>query len=214
MRRPLLAFGLVFLASIALSAGPTLTPGKPASRWAIKTSVVNSKLAHPKKIDYGVLASMDALNLTAAEKKSFRDKRLPNDMSGFHEGDIVRVTGYLQVVAQEADGDFHVQLTSKKTGATECIVVEIPNPDKAFVADEKLRGLVQTPRDFIVTRLLKSKQPGSGGNVMIHPPYVTVTGQLFYDGFHQGEKRGTHHMTASSLWELHPVTKIAFAPLP
>lgn len=212
MRRPLLAFGLVFLASMELSAGPT--PGSPKSRWAIKTSVVSSKLSHPKKIDYDTLASMGDLNLSAAEKQSHLKTLLPNDMSGFHEGDIVRVTGYLQVVGQEADGDFHLQLTSKKTGSTECIVVEIPNPDKDFVADANLRTLVAVPRDFIVTKTLKNKQPSSGGNKMIHPPYVTVTGQLFYDGFHQGEKRGTHNMTASSLWELHPVTKIAFAPLP
>jgi hypothetical protein len=212
MPRPLLAFGLVFVVSMELSAGPT--PGSPLSRWAIKTSVVSSKLSHPKKIDYDTLASMEALNLTAAEKKAYRSKLLPNDVSGFHEGDIVRVSGYLQVVGREDDGDYHLQLTSKKTGSTECIVVEIPNPDKDFVADEKLRTLVAVPREFLVTRTLKNKQPSTSGSRMIHPPYVTVTGQLFYDGFHQGEKRGTHNMTASSLWELHPVTKIAFAPIP
>ena len=212
MLRPLFAFGLVVLVSMELSAGPT--PGSPKSRWAIKTSVVSSKLSHPKKIDYDTLASMADLNLSAADKKAHLKTLLPNDMSGFHEGDIVRVSGYLQVVGRENDGDFHLQLTSKKTGSTECIVVEIPNPEKDFVADADLRTIVAAPRDFIVTRTLKNKQPSTSGSKMIHPPYVTVTGQLFYDGFHQGEKRGTHNMSASSLWELHPVTKIAFAPVP
>jgi hypothetical protein len=212
MRRPLIAFGLMLLVSIELSAGPT--PGSPKSRWAIKTSVVSSKLSHPKKIDYDTLASMADLNLSAADKAAHLKTLLPNDMSGFHEGDIVRVSGYLQVVGRENDGDFHLQLTSAKSGSTKCIVVEIPNPEKEFVADENLRALVAVPRDFLVTKTLKNKQPSTGGSKMIHPPYVTVTGQLFYDGFHQGESRGTHNMTASSLWELHPVTKIAFAKAP
>ena len=50
---------------------------------------------------------------------------------------------------------------------------------------------------------------------MTHPVYVTMTGQLFYDDAYVGEPpRGKKNMKASTLWELNPVTGLAFAPLP
>jgi hypothetical protein len=50
---------------------------------------------------------------------------------------------------------------------------------------------------------------------MQHPVYVTVTGILFYDDSHVGDApRGKKGMKAATLWELHPVTAIAFAPAP
>ena len=50
---------------------------------------------------------------------------------------------------------------------------------------------------------------------MNHPPYVTVTGQLFYDDYSVGlPPRGKRNMQAATLWEIHPVTDIVFAPLP
>lgn len=47
---------------------------------------------------------------------------------------------------------------------------------------------------------------------MQRPPFVTVTGQLFYDDAHVGtEPRGKKGCKAESLWEIHPITAIVFA---
>jgi hypothetical protein len=51
--------------------------------------------------------------------------------------------------------------------------------------------------------------------VLQHPVYVTVTGILFYDDSHVGDPpRGKMGMKAATLWELHPVTAMVFAPKP
>jgi hypothetical protein len=49
--------------------------------------------------------------------------------------------------------------------------------------------------------------------------YVKVTGALFYDDAHVymadgGTGRGKIGLQSKTLWELHPVTAIAFAPPP
>jgi hypothetical protein len=54
---------------------------------------------------------------------------------------------------------------------------------------------------------------------MVHPPYLVVTGQLFFDDWHVGgAKRGlskkNRPMKASTLWEIHPITGIGFATPP
>jgi hypothetical protein len=47
---------------------------------------------------------------------------------------------------------------------------------------------------------------------MQHPPFVAVTGQLFYDDAHVGTApRGKKGCKAESLWEIHPITAIGFA---
>ena len=68
---------------------------------------------------------------------------------------------------------------------------------------------------MIKTKMLAGKDPSVSGSVMQHPVYVTVTGILFYDDSHVGDApRGKKGMKAATLWELHPVTAIAFAPKP
>jgi hypothetical protein len=63
--------------------------------------------------------------------------------------------------------------------------------------------------------MLAGKDPSVSGSVMQHPVYVTVTGILFFDDAHVGDQpRGKKGMKAATLWELHPVTAIAFAPQP
>jgi hypothetical protein len=53
------------------------------------------------------------------------------------------------------------------------------------------------------------------GNVMKHEVYVFVTGQLFYDDAHVGDRpRGKKGMKAATLWEIHPIEAMSFAPPP
>jgi hypothetical protein len=91
----------------------------------------------------------------------------------------------------------------------------VPNPDPAYTKEADLRPKFQAVRDFIKTKLLAGKEPASSGSVMQHQVYVTVTGILFYDDSHVNDQpRGKKGMKAATLWELHPVTAIAFAAKP
>lgn len=67
----------------------------------------------------------------------------------------------------------------------------------------------------------------TGGRVVSSPAvvdgvvyvYVTVTGALFYDDAHVymadgSTGRGKKGLESKTLWELHPVTSMAFAPVP
>src|SRR5262249_7594867 len=110
--------------------------------------------------------------------------------------------------------DYHIQISASPTDGGDCLIVEIPDP-----ADPAVEGGVQADakrfRQWIRTELLRGKQPSTAGSGMKHPPYVEVTGVLFYDASHVGTRpRGKKGMLAGTLWELHPVRSIKFAPLP
>ena len=127
--------------------------------------------------------------------------------------------------AAESDCDYHVQIspqprttTNKPSASDDCVIVEIPRPD--MTSDPALRERLQETRDWIVKKLLKGEEPKTGSeHVMVHPVYVTVTGAIFYDDAHvktdgTPELRGKKGMHSHTLWELHPVTRMAFAPKP
>lgn len=116
-------------------------------------------------------------------------------------------------MAGETDGDYHIQLSDSPDLQSNCLVVEVPNPSPEFVKDAALRPHFKKVRDFIKAKLLSNKDPSSSGSVMQHPPFVQMTGQLFYDDAHVGTPpRGKKGCKAETLWELHPVTDIRFAP--
>jgi hypothetical protein len=83
------------------------------------------------------------------------------------------------------------------------------------VASAPVREYAKTVREFIQSKLLNDQEPSTRGSVMQHPPFVQVTGQLFYDDAHVGDApRGKKGCKAATLWELHPVTEIMFAAQP
>lgn len=52
----------------------------------------------------------------------------------------------------------------------------------------------------------------AAGSIMQHPPFLTVTGQLFYDDAHVGDQpREKKGCKAETLWEIHPITSIGLA---
>ena len=75
-------------------------------------------------------------------------------------------------------------------------------------------------RQWVIDNLLGKTEPKIGSvHVMQHPVFVTVTGALFYDDGHSylpdgSTGRGKEGMESKTLWELHPVTSLAFAPAP
>jgi hypothetical protein len=103
-------------------------------------------------------------------------------------------------------------------------VVEVPNDDKAFIAKTPdLIPLAKTVREWVANSLKLNKDPLGRVLVMQKPPFVEVTGQLFFDAEHQaamgkGEYRGKSingkQLPSKTSWELHPVIKMDFAPAP
>ena len=202
---------------VATPAAPrTLKPG--VERWPIKTSVpAGANLSHPRK---AALVKVLALQDVAGVKKNdarYQEARIPDATDGLKEGQILSTKGWVWLVALEDDGDYHIQVSDSPTSGNHCLIVEVPKDDPAFESDPTLREKAATVRKVVRLRLLHdvNREPSESGNLMQHPPYMTVVGQLFYDDSHVGDQpRGKKQMKASTLWEIHPITALTFAPAP
>jgi len=210
----------------ALSAEKGLAPGAAVSRWSIKTSLPDgTDLTKP-----GILIGLDAfLQLApAAEDRTpaFQDKRYPKVAGApASEGDIVRTQGYVRLVAQENDGDFHIQLTTQPGNFDDCLVVEVPMADQQFVANSpSVLTAAKAVRDFVTAKLLAGVTPKPGAvHVMAGQAYVEVSGQLFFDSEHQaamskgtfrGKSIGGKQLPSKTSWEIHAITGMKFVPKP
>jgi hypothetical protein len=207
------AFGFVaVLTAASCAAWP-----QGVERWPVKTSVPDgtnfSKATVVALAD--LLALPDAPGVTHNDNR-FDSVRIPAQAGDkFPEGKLVTTTGWLHLVAGETDGDYHIQISDSASTGDHCLIVEVPNPDPKFTASADLQPKFAAVRDFIKARMLKGKDPSPGGSVMQHQFQVTVSGILFYDDSHVGDPpRGKKGMKAATLWELHPVTAMAFAPKP
>jgi hypothetical protein len=204
---------LLTAASTICRAQDDLEPG--VERWAIKTSLAANPRSKSSTLDK-LLALPNPVNKV---KDAPDSERIAKTVGGLKEGDIVTIKGWLLLVALEddakkhRDGDYHIQIRPTGDWADSCLVVEIPFPD--FIEDADLKDKCSQARQFVKSKLLKNKEPGTAGNKMTHPVFVTITGQLFFDATHlKGNPRGKRGMHSYTCWELHPVTSMAFAPKP
>lgn len=218
----------IFLFVSCYSFGQELEPG--VDRWRIKVSAEN----FISNDDAKPVSLKKLLALPLLDKKystgDFDSVLIPKKLNSLKEGDIISTEGYLHLVALEKasdthrDGDYHIQITLHPQWTDSCFIVEIPYEE--FASNDDLKPLFQKGRTFIRKRLLhdENKEPSTSGNVMQSEVYVKVTGQLFYDAIHAKDmrkgkfrgkkgkmKKAMHSYTA---WEIHPVTKIEFAPKP
>jgi hypothetical protein len=203
---------LLVIAS-GLAADHAVKPG--VERWQVKTSgPEGSDKAH--KIPIADLLALPEVQDVSKNDKRYQSKRIPELIRGNHkEGELITTTGWLFLVAGETDGDYHIQISNSPQSGDHCLIVEVPNPDPQYVKAAELQPEFEAVRAFIKAKLLANKDPSVSGSVMQHPPYVSITGVLFYDDSHAGDPpRGKKGMKASTLWELHPVTAMAFAPKP
>jgi hypothetical protein len=206
-----------FLLVAVLTAASGAAWSQGVERWPVKTSVPDgtnfSKAAQVALTD--LLALPDAPGVGHDDAK-YQSARIPAKAGDkFSEGQLLTTTGWLHLVAGETDGDYHIQISDSDSTGDHCLIVEVPNPDPKFTASADLQPKFAAVRDLIKTKMLAGKDPSVGGSVLQHPVYVTVSGILFYDDSHVGDPpRGKKGMHAATLWELHPVTAITFAPKP
>jgi hypothetical protein len=206
-----------FLFTLVLTAASCAAYAQGTERWSIKTSVPDgtnfSKATEAALLD--LLALPNAPEVTHNDPR-YQSARIPAKAGDqFPEGKLITTTGWLHLVAGETDGDYHIQISGSAATGDQCLIVEVPNPDPKFAPSADLEPKFAAVRDLIKTKMLAGKDPSVSGSVMQHPVYVTVTGILFYDDSHVGDAaRGKKGMKAATLWELHPVTAIAFAPKP
>jgi hypothetical protein len=224
MRRVSLLLLFQFVVQPALLPQSTaVKPGSIISRWPIKTSLQpNTVIAKAGTLI--PIADLLALD-PAAEKmsKPFEDALFPKIHGAlFSDGQIIRTRGYLRIVAGEPDGDYHVQLTATPDTMENSVVVEVPKDDAEFVSSAELRDAVKTVRQWIVTNLRTGDPTGRVVHI-VHPVYVEVQGQLFFDAEHQsaldkGVFRGKSidhvQLPSKTCWEIHPVTSVIFVTKP
>ncbi len=219
MRRVLLPL----LAALVLTGDPSflvaavhpqkgISPG--TQRWSVKTSAATKKA---RIVSWEEFVSLQNPPGVTKNDPRYQGKRIPEfpNAPGLKEGDIVSLKCWLHLVALESDGDYHIQVSNDSVDGNNCVVVEIPDPDPGFVHSQTLRPLFSKAREWVRGKLLHdaSREPSSTGNVMMHTPRVMVTGQLFFDDAHVGDPpRGKKGMKATTLWEIHPVKAMSFAP--
>jgi hypothetical protein len=214
---------LLFASACAADPLPCLKPG--SARWPIKTSLptgatsVTMPLANA--LSDSTLPSLQNVKVNDARYQTHRILDQP-----IHENKLVTISGWLYLVAFESDDcDFHIQISlqprtasDKPTKADNCIIIELPSGQ--YAADQQLGAKFETLRQWVVAKLLAGTPPKIGSvHVMQHPVYIRVTGALFYDDAHQYKAdhttgRGKKGMDSKTLWELHPITKLAFATKP
>jgi hypothetical protein len=211
-----LIFTLLYF-TLLYSQNTDLNPG--VDRWSIKTSLPDNPKKKTLTMDQLLQLNNPIAKYSAVKYDTARISKKVD--FGLKEGDIVSVTGWLHLVALEKDpkyhrdGDYHIQLRNSPYWADSCLIVEVAFPDPRFVADRDLRNSCKAVRDFIKTKMLKGKEPGTSGNKMTHPCHVSITGQLFFDAVHLGASlngtyRGKRGMKSYTCWEIHPVTSIKF----
>lgn len=124
----------------------------------------------------------------------------------------VRVSAFLYAASREDDNDFHLIIGSDpKKSTLVCMTMEISGlPPKSAASFSRIRKA----RDGFKS-LVDNKLPGSSYHFYRPPIPVTIGGSLFFDithakGGHPGPQDLRSHIP--TIFEVHPVTEIAFAP--
>jgi len=202
------AVSLLLLAGDATARELVLKPGK--ARWAIKTSVpANFDLDHGLTISFADFIQLPDPPGAAKRNRRSSTRRYPAAPGYPAEGTIVTVEGWLQLVALEKDGDYHLQISARPEDGNDCIIVEVPKDTAAFEHDPQLRLRAGEVRTRVRAVLPRHAEPSDRGVLVPRRVRARVTGQLFFDDAHVGDPpRGKRRMKAATLWEIHPITAI------
>ncbi len=206
------ALALVVLVAPLSARAQCQKPG--VSRWSVKTSLPTAR-NKPVALTLAEITALPDPATVAGNKES--NKRFTDDLGhGVKEGSLVRVTGWIRLIATDPDCDYHIQMTPTNTGTGGTVIVEVPNPEVAFEKSKELRDSATAVRDFLKSRILKGRDPKGNSGTKIGSAYVEVVGQLFMDAHHTPhcDGRGKQNMHATTCWEVHPIISAKFAPKP
>ena len=159
------------------------------SRWAAKTDLEEPPDdSHIKKVTPGEISRWPGPGV----KLNQRSERIAAENQWY------AVTGRIEKVKTEADGDLHIELRDLAGDAG--LIVEIP-------LGPRWCELRETVFSWTSARF-----PLSGKFRLLQHPVVTVVGKAFYDVDHSGKdahanRRNYDHSLA--VWEIHPVMEIA-----
>jgi hypothetical protein len=222
--RNVMLLACICAATICFAAPlPCLKPG--VARWPIKTSLPTGATTIRMTLA-GALSDSKLPPLPNVKENDPRYQSTRISDQPVREDKLITIKGWLYLVAFELDDcDFHIQIspqprtiTNKPTASDNCMIVELPSGQ--YAANPQLGAQFETMRQWVIDRLLARTPPKIGSvHVMRHPVYVSVSGALFYDDAHHYKPdhttgRGKRGMDSKTLWELHPITAIAFAPKP
>ncbi len=213
MKRTMMRILFTLTVCVGLVFGQKPKGMKPGvERWSVKTSAQEVNQT-PRDVAFDslvTLADPPGVKKNDPRYQAALVPAFPNSMQ-LEEGEMVRVSGWLHLVAFETDGDFHIQISNSETSGDHCLIVEVPYPTYVKSSAD-LGKMCSSVRGYIKKNMLKGRDPSSSGTVLKKAFYVTVTGQLFYDDSHVGDKpRGKKGMHAATLWELHPVTALVLS---
>ncbi len=187
------------------------------AQWTVKTEspLPPQKPVKISSADFSALPAPASVENGQKGAKS-TETRYPDKLEGkYKEGELVSLTGWVRFIKLSTDDcDFHIQVTPDSVSTAGMIIVEIPQADAKHVTDGALRAELDVARQGVESDLKLKKVPSASGN-KIRSAYMTFEGALFFDAPHwpNCDKRGVG-MTASTCWEIHPVTKVRFAKKP
>jgi hypothetical protein len=118
----------VLLTIAPCSNAQCVRPG--VSRWAVKTSLPR-KRNKPIRMTLEDMTALPAPAMAEADKE--RSTRFPDALgNGLREGSLVRVSGWIRLIATDPDCDYHIQLTSINSGVEGTVTVEVPSPESNY----------------------------------------------------------------------------------
>lgn len=211
-----IASGLVLAACLIPPAGAVAQActGVGIKRWAVKT-MAPAAGQEPRAIDAKALGALPPPPDFKKKTRLISTRYTGVVDGGLHEGDLVRVSGWVQFIKTSADDcDYHVQITPKRGGKSGTIIVELPQPDAAHVADPALRARLVAARAALLQQLHLTGAPPAKGQ-FLDGQYIEFVGALFFDGndYPKCDQRGKG-TPAVTCWEIHPVVSTRIVPPP
>jgi hypothetical protein len=214
------SFGLMVCASLCVllhGCEKKDAGGFKETRVPVKTSLPpGTDPTQARKLTFAQFASIPDPPEVLKNDPRYDKARIPAfaNSLGVKEGDVVKVGGYLQVVTYMGDGDYNLRFTATPDSPDNYIVSEVPDDDD--LADKKLRPLVIAARDALKAQALGGKDPSKQGSKPTTPPYMEITGQLYFSDNHVGDapapdRQGLHR---ASSWQIHPGLYISFPAKP
>jgi hypothetical protein len=177
-----------------------------SARISIKTSLpIGADVTQATGISFADIAAMPEPPDVRRNDPRYQKARIPafpNPLN-LKEGDVITVAGYLHRVTYMGDGDYNLRISASPDSADNYIVSEIPDDDDV---PRNLRPMVISARDFLKSKVLSGKEPSRVGTILDNPPYVEITGQLYFSDSNVGKttQADSLGMHRASSWQVHP----------